>query len=186
MKAPLLPATPSLADYQGPRTNDLSSSQAKPGIDQTRIVERYANDQVPVIYHDRATNPGKDADVPKPIADIVAEREDMGDHIPVEQFAIPTTPSLTHSGNRPHHLTSSQSLSDLPIPSLSSTALVGFIVILAYFSPLLAAAAGAFCLWADRERREAERKRDPEEDREKVKGKVAPHVAMREESTEWL
>lgn len=78
----------------------------------------------------------------------------------------------------------------LPIPSLANIALISFLVILASsgasFVTLTIASAGIYYLWADWQRREAMRRRDPEEDREKVKGEVPIQLAMAEESTEWL
>ncbi|KAJ9110691.1 hypothetical protein QFC19_001520 [Naganishia cerealis] len=117
-------------------------------------------------------------------------KEDPAVRIPVEEFTIPSTPASTDPMVRLNNVTRPLFYKDLPLPSWSSTALVGFLVILAYagaslFS-LLVASAGIYYLWADGQRREARRRRDPEEDREKVKGKMTPNVAMSEESTEWL
>jgi hypothetical protein len=91
---------------------------------------------------------------------------------------------LLNALSTPHHLGS------LPLPSLGNIALISFLVVLAYagasFVSLIIASAGVYYLWADWQRREANRRRDPEEDREKVKGKVPIQLAMAEESTEWL
>jgi hypothetical protein len=78
----------------------------------------------------------------------------------------------------------------LPLPSLANVTLISFLIVLAYagasFVSLIVASTGVYYLWADWQRREAYRRRDPEEDREKVKGKIPPALAMAEESTEWL
>ena len=87
-------------------------------------------------------------------------------------------------------ISTSQHIGSFPIPSLGNIALIGFLIIMAYagasFITLLLASGGVYYLWADWQRREAARRRDPEEDREKVKGRVPPALAMAEESTEWL
>lgn len=92
--------------------------------------------------------------------------------------------ALLNTLSTPHHLGS------LPLPSPGNIILISFLVVLAYagasFISLLIASAGVYYLWADWQRREALRLRDPEEDREKVKGKVPVQLAMAEESTEWL
>jgi hypothetical protein len=83
-----------------------------------------------------------------------------------------------------------QTIGSLPIPSPGNIVLIAFLIIMAYagasFITLLIACAGVYYLWADWQRREAARRRDPEEDREKVKGKVPAGLAMAEETSEWL
>lgn len=102
------------------------------------------------------------------------------------ESSVPTQDPVLHLNalSTPHHLGS------LPLPSLGNIALISFLVVLAYagasFISLIIASAGVYYLWADWQRREANRRRDPEEDREKVKGKVPIQLAMAEESTEWL
>ncbi|KAJ9118636.1 hypothetical protein QFC22_003856 [Naganishia vaughanmartiniae] len=190
-KVALSPVEPRGSVTTGLSVNQAAQPAAKPAVDQSRIAERYAHDQIPRLDHGRAVEPeGRDVNASKQIFEEEAERENALFRIPAEQFTIPTTPASADPIPQLRQVTTSHFWGELPLPSLSNTALVAFLVVLAYagisFFSLLVAAATVYYLWADGQRREARRRRDPEDDREKVKGKVAPHAAMREESTEWL
>lgn len=191
-----LSVLPSSAEIQGSVNTALSSSPTRSVVSRSRLAERYANDPIPRLEHEQiqalaTESEGRDGDDSKRALHVAErEAEDSRVCIPVEQSTIPTTPAPADPIPQLQQVNTPQFFGDLPLPSLTSTVLVGFLVILAYSGAsvlsLIMAAAGVYYLWADGQRREARRRRDPEEDREKVKGKVSPHAAMREESTEWL